>query len=114
MTSSGTIIPFDDEEEKFKKIKETFAQGYVSKDEKIAIIKYYFLKKYFLRRDRLQKAIAIQRKFLREDELLYKYKNYLPGKLDRFQTLDELVEGVAMDTEKPKRVWIPEPKAVAV
>ena len=80
----------------------------------IEVVKFDFLKNYFLRRDRLKKAITIQRKFLREDELLYKYKMYLPGNMDRFQTLDELVEGVALDTEKPKRGWTPEPKALAV
>ena len=98
-----------------EEIREAFGSGYSeSGDEVIESAKFDFLKNYFLRRDRLKKAITIQRKFLREDELLYKYKNYLPGNLDRFQTLDELVEGVALDTEKPKRVWIPEPKAVAV
>ena len=97
-----------------EEIKEAFGSGYSkSGHEVVESVKFDFLKNYFLRRDRLKKAITIQRKFLREDELLYKYKTYLPGKLDRFQTLDELVEGVAMDTEKPKRVWIPEPKALA-
>jgi len=97
-----------------EEIKEAFGSGYSkSGHEVVESVKFDFLKNYFLRRDRLKKAITIQRKFLREDELLYKYKTYLPGNLDRFQTLDELVEGVAMDTEKPKRVWIPEPKALA-
>ena len=100
-------------------IKEVFENGYYLHntnrgDQMIEVVKFDFLKNYFLRRNRLKKAITIQRKFLREDELLYKYKMYLPGDMDRFQTLDELVEGVALDTEKPKRVWIPEPKAVAV
>ena len=97
-----------------EEIKEAFGSGYSkSGHEVVESVKFDFLKNYFLRRDRLKKAITIQRKFLREDELLYKYKTYLPGNLDRFQTLDELVEGVAMDTEKPKSVWISEPKALA-
>ena len=97
-----------------EEIKEAFGSGYSkSGHEVVESVKFDFLKNYFLRSDRLKKAITIQRKFLREDELLYKYKTCLPGNLDRFQTLDELVEGVAMDTEKPKRVWIPEPKALA-
>ena len=90
-----------------EEIKGTFAGGYgnSSRNEKIVEqIKFDFLKNYFLRRDRLQKAITIQRKFLREDELLYKYKTYLPGNYDRFKTLNELVEVIAVDTEKPNRV----------
>jgi hypothetical protein len=98
-----------------KEIKEAFADGYSSGgQEVIELVKFDFLKNYFLRRDRLQKAIAIQRKFLREDELLYKYKTYLPGNMDRFQTLDELVKGIALDTQKPKRVWTPDSEVVAV
>jgi len=89
-----------------KEIKEAFEKGYSSRGEEIIeLVKFDFLRYYFRRRDRLQKAVAIQRKFLREDELLYKYKTYVPGDLDRFQTLDELVEGIALDTEKPNRVW---------
>ena len=68
----------------------------------------FLLKNYFLRRDRLKKAIAIQRKFLTDEEILYKYKTYLPGNHDRFQTVNELFEGIALDTEKPNRVWVPE------
>lgn len=98
-----------------KEIKEAFANGYSSGGQEIIeLVKFDFLKNYFLRRDRLQKAIAIQRKFLREDELLYKYKTYLPGNMDRFQTLDELVKGIALDTQKPKRVWTPDSEVVAV
>ena len=92
-------------------IKKTFAKGYSNSSRGqnvVELIKFDFLKNYFLRRDRLQKAIAIQRKFLREDELLYKYKTYLPGNHDRFKTLNELVEEIAVDTEKPNRVWVPE------
>ena len=33
---------------------------------------------------------------------------YLPGNHDRFQTVNELFEGIALDTEKPSRVWVPE------
>ena len=98
-----------------KEIKEAFANGYSSGGQEIIeLVKFDFLKNYFLRRDRLQKAIAIQRKFLREDELLYKYKTYLPGNMDRFQTLDELVKGIALDTQKSKRVWTPDSEVVAV
>tara|TARA_B100000315_G_scaffold119661_1_gene109591 strand:- start:318 stop:1718 length:1401 start_codon:yes stop_codon:yes gene_type:complete len=76
----------------------------------ILSIKAEFLRRYFLRRDRLEKAIAIQRRFLREDEILRKYKTYLPINLnmDKFQTLDEFVEKTALDTKKTDRVWTPD------
>ena len=92
-----------------EKIKEAGARGYHRSDEKIINrVKMEFLRSYFLRRDRLKKAIAIQRKFLREDELLYKYKTYLPMNLDKFQNLDELIDRIALDTKKPDRVWTPD------
>jgi radical SAM superfamily enzyme YgiQ (UPF0313 family) len=92
-----------------KSIKEAWASGYSSRGKEIVkLARYYFLKNYFLRRDRLKKAIAIQRKFLRDEEILYKYKTYLPGDHDKYQTLDELFDGIALNTEKPTKIWKPE------
>lgn len=60
-----------------EEIKGNFSMGYNGKklrprprDEIIELVKVAFLKNYFLRRERLKKAINIQRKFLRDDELL--------------------------------------------
>ena len=92
-----------------KEIRKSFARGYQARGKDIVkLARFYFLKNYFLRRDRLKKAIAIQRKFLRDEEILYKYKTYLPGNHDRFKSVNELFEGIALDTEKPNRVWVPE------
>ena len=75
--------------------------------EMIRGMKVDFLRNYFLRKSRLEKVIPIQRKFLREDELLEKYKAYLPMKLDHVATVDELVAAIAVDRDPPKRVWTP-------
>jgi len=75
--------------------------------EMIRAIKVDFLRNYFLRRSRLEKVIPIQRKYLREDELLEKYKAYLPMNLARVETVDELVARIAIDRDPPKRPWTP-------
>ena len=73
----------------------------------IRAVKVDFLRNYFMRRSRLEKVIPIQRKYLREDELLEKYKAYLPMNLDHVATVDELIAKIAIDRDPPKRTWTP-------
>jgi radical SAM superfamily enzyme YgiQ (UPF0313 family) len=73
----------------------------------IQTLKTEFLRRYFLRRSRLDRVIPIQRKYLSEDEILRKYKAYLPMDHDHIHSVDALIDEVAMDTQPPKRVWSP-------
>ncbi len=66
-------------------------------DEFTLIYQTEFLNNYFLLKERLLKVLPYQMKVLTEDELLQKYRSYLPVKID---TLQEFLEFVNINIEE--------------